>query len=266
MKAFTNSPIVNIMASAAMYAAKGLLRDYGELDNLQVSRKGLGDFVSAADQRSEQILIRELSKAKPEYNFITEESGRIENSDSDFYWIIDPLDGTQNFLHAIPHFCIALALMKGDTILAAVTYDPLRDELFSAERGKGAYLNRRRLSVSNRKEFDTCVVSVGWLPKDEERAKLMAKLPAFAQFGAIRQMGSAALDLAYVASGRLDAFVFNAGLKIWDIAGGILLVQEAMGTVTETSYSKNMIETGSILAANQQIHQPLHKVLNTETL
>lgn len=265
MKVVSNSPIINIMASAAMSAAKGLLRDYGELDQLQVSRKGLGDFVSAADHRSENILIRELSKAKPEYNFITEESGEILNSESDFYWIVDPLDGTQNFLHAIPHFCIAIALMKGDITLAAVTYDPLRDELFWAERGKGAFLNKRRLQVSQRKEFDTCVISLGWLAKDETKTQLMSKLPSFAQFGAIRQMGSAALDLAYVASGRLDGFVFNAGLKIWDISGGILMVQEAAGTVTETTFSKNMHETGSILAANQQIHQSLHNMLNLQS-
>ncbi|MBP9752748.1 MAG: inositol monophosphatase [Proteobacteria bacterium] len=262
IKNISESPLINIMGSAAMNAAKGLLRDFGELEHLQISRKGLGDFVSAADQKCEKVLITDLSKAKPDYNFITEESGVIENSDSDFCWIIDPIDGTSNFLHAIPHFAIAIALKRGKDVIAALTYDPMKDEMFWAEKGKGAYLNKRRIRVSNRKEFDTCIVSLGWLNADESKNNLIAKLPLFDQFGSVRQMGSAALDLAYVASGRLDAYVFNSGLKIWDIAGGILMVKEALGTVTEVTYGKNMIETGSILAANQHVHQPLHRMLN----
>ncbi|CAO5677952.1 MAG: Inositol-1-monophosphatase [Holosporales bacterium] len=262
IKNISESPLINIMGSAAMKASKGILRDFGELEHLQISRKGLGDFVSAADQRCEKILINELSKAKPEYNFITEESGDIQNSESDFCWIIDPIDGTSNFLHAIPHFAIAIALKRKDDVLAALTYDPIKDEMFWAEKGKGAFLNKRRIRVSNRKEFDTCIVSLGWLNTDDTKKNVIEKLPLFDQFGSIRQMGSAALDLAYVASGRLDAYIFNAGLKIWDIAGGILMVKEALGTVTEVVYGKNMLDTGSVLAANQHIHQPLHKMLN----
>lgn len=258
----SDSPIINIMGSAALKAAKGVLRDYGELEYLQVSRKGLGDFVSAADKQCEKILIQELSKAKPDYNFLTEESGPIQVSESDFCWVIDPIDGTSNFLHAIPHFAIAIALMRKDEVLAALTYDPVKDEMFWAEKGKGAFLNKRRIQVSNRKEFDTCIASVGWLAQDETRDNLIKRISVFEKLGSIRQMGAAALDLAYVACGRLDAYVFNAGLKPWDIAGGILLVREATGTVTEMSYSKNMMKTGSVFAANAHIHQPLHKLLN----
>lgn len=266
IKVVSNSAIINVMASAVFKAAKGLLHDYGELDQLQVSRKGLGDFVSSADKKSEQVLIQELSKTKPDYNFITEESGEITNSESDFYWVIDPLDGTQNFLHALPHFAIAVALMRGNTVLAAVTYDPIKDELFWAEKGKGAFLNKRKIRVSNRKEFDRCVVAMGWRPRDKEHARFikMSKTQMFSEIGAIRQMGAATLDLAYVACGRIDAYIVDSGLRLWDMAGGILLVQEALGTVTETTYSKKMLETGSVLVANQEIHQPLHNLLNTD--
>jgi myo-inositol-1(or 4)-monophosphatase len=265
IRVIADSPIINIMGSAALKAAKGLVRDFGELEHLQISRKGLGDFVSAADHRSDKILIQELSKAKPDYNFITEESGHIQNSDSDFCWVIDPLDGTSNFLHAIPHFAIAIALKRKDDVVAALTYDPIKDEMFWAEKGKGAFLNKRKIYVSNRKEFDTCLASVGWLNTDPTKGNIISKLNVFEQMGSMRQFGSAALDLAYVAAGRLDAYVFNAGLKIWDIAGGILMVKEALGTVTEVTYNKNMIETGSVLAANTHIHQPLHKLLNENT-
>ncbi|CAO5674089.1 MAG: Inositol-1-monophosphatase [Holosporales bacterium] len=259
----SESPIINVMGSAAMKAGKSVLRDFGELNYLQVSRKGLGDFVSAADQRSDSILIQELMRTRPEYNIISEESGRIENSDSDYTWVIDPIDGTSNFLHAIPHFAIAISLMRKTEILAALTYDPVKDEMFWAEKGKGAFLNKRRIQVSKRKEFDTCLVSLGWNPEDETRDRLINRLAVFEKMGSIRQMGSAALDLAYVACGRLDAYIYNAGLKPWDIAGGILMVREACGIVTETTYAKNMMETGSIFAANAEIHQPIHRLLNS---
>lgn len=260
--ALSDLPLINIMGSAAIKATKSLLRDFGELENLQISRKGLGDFVSIADKRAEAVIMQELARAKPQYNFITEESGEIINSDSDFYWVIDPLDGTSNFLHAIPHFSIAIALMRKNDVIAALTYDPVKDEMFWAEKGKGAFLNKRRIKTSNRKEHDSCLASVGWFPNDPLRKNILNQDILFNKMGGLRQMGSAALDLAYVACGRLDAYIFTSGLKIWDIAGGSLLVKEAGGIVTEVTYGSNMLETGSIFAANPHIHQGIHQELN----
>lgn len=258
----SDSPIINIMGSAALKAAKGLVRDFGELEHLQVSRKRLGDFVTVSDKKAEKILIEELSRAKPQYNFLTEESGEIKNSDSDFYWVVDPLDGTSNFLHAVPHFAIAIALMRKDDVLAALTYDPIKDEMFWAEKGKGAFLNKRRIKVSNRSEYDMCLASFGGFMDQESPQKFLKMFSVFQNFGGLRQMGSAALDLAYVASGRLDAYVFLSGLKKWDIAGGMLMVKEAMGIITEVSFGSKMFETGSVFAANASIHQPIHNALN----
>jgi myo-inositol-1(or 4)-monophosphatase len=260
--ALSDSPTINIMGSAAIKATKGLLRDFGELENLQISRKGLGDFVSVADKRAEAVIMQELARAKPQYNFITEESGEITNSDSDFYWVIDPLDGTSNFLHAIPHFSIAIALMRKNDVIAALTFDPVKDEMFWAEKGKGAFLNKRRIKTSNRTEYDSCLASVGWHHNDSSKQNLINQDILFNKIGGLRQMGSAALDLAYVAAGRLDAYIFNKGLKIWDIAGGILLVKEAGGIVTEVTYGSDMLQTGSVFAANPHIHQGIHQELN----
>lgn len=254
---FSRSPYTQIMFSAAEKAARGLLRDFGELENLQVSKKGLKGFVSAADQRSEKILINELSKARPAYNFLNEESGAINRSDSPFCWIIDPLDGTTNFLHGIPHFAISLALKKNNEILAALTYDPVKDECFSAEKGEGAFLNHRRLRVSGRFELHQSIVGVG-SSFDSQTHTLHKKIIDLSQkVSGIRRFGATTLDLAYVAAGRYDAFIAEK-CKTWDIASGLLLVQEAGGRViNHIEDNKSPLETGDVLASNSHLSSSL---------
>jgi myo-inositol-1(or 4)-monophosphatase len=256
------SPILNVMTAAAEKAARGLVRDFGELEHLQVSKKGLGDFVSTADKRSESILIHELSKARPSYSFLTEETGAIPGEDSEFCWIVDPLDGTLNFLHGIPHFAIVIALKKGDEIVASVTYSPLQDEMYWAEKGKGAFLNQRRLRVSGRRHLDEAVVALGTPFGNHGDIGIFQKrlekiMPITA---GTRRFGAAALDLAYVASGRFDAF-FEDHLYPWDMAAGILLVKEAGGYITEVNGGKDMLNSGSVLAANEYLHGDLQKIL-----
>ncbi|MCX7337759.1 MAG: inositol monophosphatase family protein [Alphaproteobacteria bacterium] len=262
------SAVMNVMVAAVEKAARGLVRDFGEVENLQVSKKGPGDFVSTADKKSESILISELSRARPGYSFLTEESGEIPGDDKDHRWIIDPLDGTTNFLHGIPHFAIVVALERQKEIIASVTYDPIKDELFVAEKGKGAFLNRRRLRVSGRRNLEDAVVgipipcirrsldgtnNVGLFQRRMEKIS-----PLVSGF---RRMGAAALDLAYVASGRLDVF-FEDTLSPWDMAAGILLVKEAGGYVTEISGGRNMLNSGSILATNEDLHAVFQKTLS----
>ncbi len=262
-RAMILSPILNVMTAAAEKAARGLIRDFGELEHLQVSKKGLGDFVSTADKRSESILIQELSKARPSYSFLTEETGAIPGDENtEFCWIIDPLDGTLNFLHGIPHFAIVIALKKGDEIVASVTYSPLQDEMYWAEKGKGAFLNQRRLRVSGRRHLDEAVIAIGTPFGDHGDINTFQKrlekiMPITA---GTRRFGAAALDLAYVAAGKFDAF-FEDHLKPWDMAAGILLVREAGGYVTEVKGDKNMLTSGSVLAANEYIHGDLQKIL-----
>ena len=217
-----STPIINVITSAVIKAARGLVRDFGEVEQLQVSRKGLGDFVSIADHRSEDTLIRELSKARPEYNFLTEEKGQINKSDSEYCWVVDPLDGTTNFLHGVPHFAIAVALLKDKEVVAAVTYNPVTDELFCAEKGRGAFLNHHRIRVSSRNILEESLTGIA------------IHSPIHYPKGIIniRKLGSASLDLAYVACGRFDIFI-GQGLKDWDVLGGSLLIREAGGAFQE---------------------------------
>ncbi len=261
-RAMILSPILNVMTAAAEKAARGLVRDFGELEHLQVSKKGLGDFVSTADRRSEDILIYELSKARPDYPFLTEETGAIPGKNTEFCWIIAPLDGTLNFLHGIPHFAIVIALKKEDEIVASVTYSPLQDEMYWAEKGKGSFLNQRRLRVSGRRHLDEAVIAMGTPFGDHGDISIFQKrlekiMPITA---GTRRFGAAALDLAYVAAGKFDAF-FEDHLKPWDLAAGILLVKEAGGYVTEVNGGKDMLNSGSILAANEYLHDDLQKLL-----
>jgi myo-inositol-1(or 4)-monophosphatase len=256
------SALINVMAGAVQKAARGLVRDFGELENLQVSRKGVGDFVSVADHRSEKIIIQELQKARPSFGFITEETGVIEGENSQYTWIVDPLDGTNNFLHGIPHFCVTVALKKDDNIIAGVTYDPIKDELFWAEKGGGAYVNQRRLRVSTRIQLDTCLVGFGGPYGTENQIhsfqrRMTALTPVVS---GLRRMGAAALDLAYVAAGKLDAFV-EEGLSSWDVAAGTLLVQEAGGFVSDFSGAKRPFGNGPILACNQHIQKTLLQLI-----
>ena len=220
---------LNIMIKAAEKASKSVIRDFGEVEKLQVSKKGPRDFVTKADKLVEKILIEELSKIKKNYSFLSEEVGSIENKDKDNIWIIDPIDGTTNFLHGIPHFAICLALESKKEIISGLIYDPIKDEMFYAEKNKGAYLNNQRLRVSNKNLIDECLFS-----SNHEGVK-------FSNLN-MRYSGCAALDLAYVASGRLDGFFHNK-INIWDVAAGALLVEEAGGIVNDLDkFDQNKID------------------------
>ena len=255
------SPVMVVMVRAARKAARALARDFGEVDALQVSRKGPSDFVTIADVKAEQILMAELSQARPHYGFVTEEKNVVEGADKSHRWFIDPIDGTTNFLHAIPHYAISIGLEREGTLAAGVIYNPSRDELFWAERGIGAFLNDKRLRVSARRDLKDCVLATGipfhGRPGHEE---FLADLPPLmGQVAGIRRFGSAALDLAYVAAGRFDGF-WERGLKSWDMAAGIVLVREAGGEVTGIG-SDDPLETGGILASNGLIHSALSGIL-----
>jgi myo-inositol-1(or 4)-monophosphatase len=252
------SPVINVMAAAALKAARGLIRDFGEVEQLQVSIKGPGDFVSAADLKAERTLKAELGRARPGYGMLFEEGGASEGSDKHHRWIVDPLDGTTNFLHGIPHFAISIGLERDGEIVAAVVYEPTRDELYWADKGSGAYLNDRRLRVSARRQLSEAVIGCGMPFRDRGDqpaylASLAAVIPATT---GVRRFGAAALDLAYVAAGRLDGF-WEFGLSPWDIAAGMLLVREAGGYVSDLAGGHQMMETGDILAANDHLHLPL---------
>ena len=209
------SPNLNIMIKAAERASKVLIRDFGEVEKLQVSIKGPSDFVTNTDKKVEKILIEELNKAKKNYSILSEEIGKIENSDKDNFWIIDPIDGTTNFLHGVPHFAISIALRNKNEIISGLIYDPIKNEMFYAEKDNGAFLNNQRIRVSSKKSLNECLFASGG--KKEIKSKLN-----------IRKSGSAALDLAYVASGRFDGY-FQNELNLWDIAAGLILVTEAGG-------------------------------------
>ena len=253
------SALMNVMTAAAIKAARGLKRDFGEIENLQVSSKGPGDFVSLADQRSEKILFEELAKARPGYGFVMEESGRVEGTDKAHTWHIDPLDATTNFLHAIPIFAISVALEREGQIVAGVVYNPADDSMYVAEKGQGAWGNNRRLRVAGRTELSQALFGCGvpHLGKASEHPRFKAELAVvMAHVVNVRRLGCAALDLAYVAAGRFDAF-WERGLRSWDIAAGTLLIREAGGFVTGADGEENFLETGSICCGNDIMHRQL---------
>lgn len=249
------SPILTVMGRAIDKAGRALIRDFGEIEKLQVSRKGPSDFVTHADKRAETILREELSKARPRFGFLMEESGAVEGADGEHRFIIDPLDGTMNFLHGLPHWCISVGLEKGNEIVAGMIYDPVRDELFWAEKGAGAFCNKQRLRVSNRRSAEDCLVGTG-LP-GKGRARLGDDIATLdrvsSQTAAVRMSGSAALDLVYVAGGRLDLY-YDHGLSPWDLAAGALMVSEAGGKVTEIKGGSNIVYGGSVIAGNALLH------------
>ncbi len=256
------SPILNVMVTAALKASRKLARDFGEVEQLQVSRKGPADFVTAADKKSEETIFEMLSTARPDYGFVMEKRGLIKGKRPEMTWVVDPLDGTTNFLHGIPHFAISIALLEKGQITAAVIYNPIQDEMYWAEAGQGAWMNDRRLRVSARPDLGDSLLATGipWRGRpgyERFEKELTALAPKVA---GIRRFGAASLDLAYVAAGRFDGFWEN-DLKSWDIAAGVLLVKEAGGYVTETDGGGNPIETGSILATNEVIHSDLQKAL-----
>ena len=253
------SALLNVMIRAADKAGRVLRRDYGEVANLQVSRKGPADFVSAADLRAEKLLREELSRARPDYAFLMEESGASGDPEAARRWIVDPLDGTSNFLHGLPHFAVSIALEERGTLLAGVVLDPVKDELFYAEKGRGAFLNDRRIRVSARERPDEALIATG-IPFAGHggHAAFQAELGAVAgRVAGIRRWGTASLDLAYVAAGRFDGY-WERDLSSWDIAAGIVLVREAGGTISEIGGREIRHESPSILASNE----PLHRVLN----
>ena len=261
-----NSPNMNVMMRAAEKAAKSLIRDFGEVENLQVSVKGPGDFVSAADKRSEKLIFEELKKAKPGYSFLMEESGKVKGESDEYCWIIDPLDGTTNFLHGLPHWCISIALAHNEEITHALVYDPLKDEMFTAEKGQGAFFQRRRrLRVSGRRDLAMSAIGTGaplHAIKKGKGDKFIKEYERVQNLGAsMRRFGAAALDLAYVAAGRLDGF-WERDLKAWDVAAGILIIKEAGGFVCDIDDDRqNPRNTGNIMGANEQLFADLKKVL-----
>jgi myo-inositol-1(or 4)-monophosphatase len=257
------SPIINVMVKAATKAARRLRRDFGEVENLQVSKKGPADFVSRADIKAEEIIREELEAARPGFSFLMEESAKGQTAPGkEPTWIVDPLDGTANFLHGLPHFAISIGLSEGGEITAGVVYDPSKEELYFAERGKGAFLNDRRLRVSGRKRLDECLVATGipWKGLRDHKLFLAELEAAMAETAGIRRWGVASLDLAYVASGRYDGF-WERDLAAWDWAAGILLVREAGGYVSQLDGRAFKLDGPSVLAANPHLHRELQKLI-----
>ena len=257
-----SSANINVMVNACRKASKNLIRDFGEVEKLQVSIKGPGDFVTMTDKKVEKILIDELQKARSNYSILSEEIGEIKN-DEEFKWIIDPIDGTSNFLHGIPHFGISVALEKNKEIICGIIFDPIKNEIFSTEKGNGSYLNNQRIRVSSRKKLEDCILFTGG-PRHASKNKEVT-LEEYKKFSAkvfipIRKMGSAALDMAYVAAGRCDG-CWHRDLNYWDIAAGILLVKEAGGFVTDFIGTDKYIENKTILAANSRINEAMIEVL-----
>ena len=261
------SPLMSVMHKACMMASKRMMRDFGEVQNLQVTRKGLADFVSRTDLDAEASLHSALSKARPDWGFVMEEGGIIAGTSSDSpQWIIDPLDGTTNFLHGIPHFAISIAVREAGQITTGCIYDPFRHDFYRAELGKGAYLNDRRIRVSGRASLSDCLFATGipFLGRGtaETDQLFLAELHSVMSSSAgVRRFGAAALDLAYVATGRYDGF-WERGLKIWDIAAGAILVREAGGFISDFSAREADLEAGDIIAATATIHPLLMKKLD----
>jgi myo-inositol-1(or 4)-monophosphatase len=257
-----HSALLNVMTAAARKAGRSLKRDFGEVEHLQVSLKGPANFVTAADRRIEEVLHAELTKARPGYGFLGEEGGRQEGSDKSHCWIVDPLDGTTNFLHGIPQFAISIGLERDGVIVAGVIYNPANEEVFTAERGKGAFLNDKRMRVAGRRRMDEAVIACG-LPH-LGRGDLGLFRREFAavqqQVAGLRRFGAASLDLAWVAAGRFDA-LWERDLSPWDMAAGILMVREAGGFVTDCDDEDAMFAKKQIVAGNEFIHKEMIRTL-----
>src|ERR1700750_3039318 len=262
LKIMLPSALINVMVKAARRAGRSLKRDLGEIEHLQVSLKGPANFVSLADKRAEEMLYDDLAKARPGYGFIGEEGGAREGSDTSHTWIVDPLDGTTNFLHGIPQFAISIGLQREGVMIAGVIYNPANDELYIAERGKGAFLNDTRLRVASRKQLNECVVACG-LPHigrgDHELSRReMTEIQN--RVAGLRRFGAASLDLAFVAAGRLDGY-WERNLQPWDIAAGQIMVREAGGIVSGIEGHDNALTTGNVVAGNEFVQAELVKVL-----
>ena len=258
-----NSPQINLITKACMKASRSLIRDFGEIENLQVSSKGPGDFVTSADKRTEKILIEELQKAHPEYGIITEETGIINKSNTKNRWIIDPIDGTFNFMNGIPQFAISIGYEEENEIKCGVIFNPILNEMFCAEKGNGAYLNNSRIRVSKQKEISNSLVVTGG-PKIASKIKdkiFSEYINVSKNIANVRKFGSAALDMAYVACGRFDGY-WQRELNYWDIAAGIILIKEAGGFVDFFEEEKNSPLKKNILVTNSLIHEELRGLIN----
>src|ERR1700682_4951159 len=257
-----HSALINVMVKAARHAGRSLKRDLGEVENLQVSLKGPANFVTMADKRAEEMLCTDLSKARPGYGFIGEEGGTRVGDDKTHTWIVDPLDGTTNFLHGIPQFAISIGLAREGVIIAGLIYNPANDDLYIAERGKGAFLSDTRLRVAGRKQLNECVIGCG-LPHigrgshELSRAEMSAIQPKVA---GLRRFGAASLDMAFVAAGRLDGY-WERNLSPWDMAAGQIMVREAGGTVSGMAGDDDPLKTGNVICGNEFVHAELVKIL-----
>ena len=257
-----SSANINVLVKVCRKAAKILIRDFGEIEKLQVSLKGPGDFVTASDKKVEKIIIEELLQARPNYSVLSEEIGEIKN-DEEFKWIIDPIDGTANFLHGIPHFAISIGLEHNGEIICGIVYDPIKDEMFIAEKGNGAYLNNQRMRVSARIKLEDCIIFTGGPKNGSNNADIA--IEEYKKFSSkvlipIRKMGSASLDMAYVAAGRCDGF-WQRNLNYWDFAAGIILVKEAGGFVTDFEGNNEYMQNKTVLATNAKINKEMIEVL-----
>ena len=253
------SALMNVMTAAALKAGRGLKRDFGEVENLQVSVKGPGDFVTAADRRAETIVFEELSKARPGYGFVMEEAGEVEGTDKSHTWYVDPLDGTTNFLHGIPIFGVSIGLAREGQMIAGIVYNPAVDDMFVAERGQGAYLNNRRLRVSGRRKLADCVIGCGipHLGKRRDHPRFLGEAQTvMGQVSNLRRLGAAALDLCYVAAARYDGY-WERDIKSWDMAAGLVMVKEAGGFITDCDGGQDMLTKGSVCVGNETIQTAL---------
>ncbi|MEC9367922.1 MAG: inositol monophosphatase family protein [Pseudomonadota bacterium] len=256
------SALMNVMLGAARKAGRSLARDFGEVANLQVSVKGPANFVSAADHRAEDIIHAELSRARPGYGFVMEERGVVDGTDKSHCWFVDPLDGTTNFLHGMPHFCISIGLQREGELIAGLIHAPATGETFIAERGKGAFLDDRRIRVAARTRLDDCILTTG-IPhrgKPGHQRFLAECGHMMGRVAGIRRTGSAALDLAWVAAGRFDGY-WEHSLQSWDLAAGIVIVREAGGFVSDTDGGQTMLQSGGIIAGNEQIQRAIRDTL-----
>ena len=257
------SALMNVMTAAAIKAGRGLKRDLGEVENLQVSVKGPGDFVSSADRKAEQTIFEELSKARPGYGFLMEERGEVEGADKSHRWLVDPLDGTTNFLHGLPFFAVSIGLEREGQLVAGLVYNPATDDMYVAEKGQGAWHNNRRLRVAARRDLSEALIGTGVAPlgKAKEHPRFKAELSnVIARVANVRRFGAVSLDLALVAAGKLDGF-WERGLNAWDVAAGIVLLREAGGYISDADGGDLMLSRGSICTGNEHIHRALLPLL-----
>src|SRR6195952_4885078 len=257
-----HSALINVMVKAARRAGRSLKRDLGEVENLQVSLKGPANFVTAADRRAEEMLYTDLTKARPGYGFIGEEGGTRAGDDKTHTWIVDPLDGTTNFLHGIPQFAISIGLQREGTIIAGLIYNPANEELYIAERGKGTFLNDQRLRVAGRRKLDECVIACGLphLGRGDHNLSRREMTEIQNKVAGLRRFGAASLDMAFVAAGRLDGY-WERNLQPWDIAAGQIMIREAGGTISGIEGSDDPLKTGHVIAGNEFVHAELVKIL-----